>query len=90
MTYLEITAAFFISLATLMSLFRLLFGPSNADRIVSADALSLIATIVLVLLALVFNSIFYLDVAMIYAVLSFVGIVVLAQLLESKNRKGED
>jgi len=90
MTFLQIIAVIFISLATLMSLFRLLFGPSNADRVVSADALSLIATIVLVLLALVFNSTLYLDVAMIYAVLSFVGIVVLAQLLETKKSKGED
>ncbi|WP_246540116.1 cation:proton antiporter [sulfur-oxidizing endosymbiont of Gigantopelta aegis] len=79
---LEITALVLIALATLMCLYRLLFGPTNPDRIVSADALSVIATIMLCIIAAIFQSVLYLDVALIYGVLSFVGIIALARAIE--------
>jgi multisubunit Na+/H+ antiporter MnhF subunit len=79
---LEITALVLIALAALMCLYRLLFGPTNPDRIVSADALSVIATIMLCVIAALFQSVLYLDVALIYGVLSFVGIIALARAIE--------
>jgi multicomponent Na+:H+ antiporter subunit F len=83
MNWIEILALVLIVLASLMSLYRMVFGPSNADRIISADALSLIATVVLVFLALLFDSPLYLDIALIYAVLSFIGIIALARVIDS-------
>ena len=82
MTTLESLAVLLIALATLMCLYRLLFGPTTPDRIVSADTLSVIATIMLCGIAGVFQSVLYLDVAMIYGVLSFVGIIALAKAIE--------
>lgn len=79
---LEITAVILIAVATLMCFYRLLFGPTNPDRIVSADALSVIATIIICGLAALFQSVLYLDVALIYGVLSFVGIIALARTIE--------
>lgn len=79
---LEMTALLLITLAALMGLFRLIFGPGNPDRIVSADALSVIATVILCILAALFQSALYLDVALIYGVLSFVGILALARAIE--------
>jgi multicomponent Na+:H+ antiporter subunit F len=84
MTILEIMAMALIAMAALISLYRLLFGPTNPDRIVATDALSLIATVVLILLALIFSSPLYLDIALVYAVLSFVGMVALARVIEAK------
>ena len=88
MNILEIIAISLVVLAALMSLYRLVFGPSNADRIVSTDALSLISTIVLVLMAMIFESSLYLDIALIYGILSFVGMIALAHVIESgvKNK----
>ena len=79
---LEIVALILIAAATLMCLFRLIFGPTNPDRIVSADALSVITTVILCGLAVLFQSILYLDVALIYGVLSFVGMIALASAIE--------
>ncbi len=79
---LEIAALVLVALATLMCLYRLIFGPSNPDRIVSADALSVITTVILCSLAALFQSILYLDVALIYGVLSFVGMIALARVIE--------
>ncbi len=82
LNFLEITALLLIALATLMALYRLLFGPTTPDRIVSADALSVIATVILCIIAALFQSVLYLDVALIYGVLSFVGIIALARAIE--------
>ena len=66
----------------LLSLLRLLKGPFTPDRIVAADTLSVIGTAGLVLLSFWLDSVLYLDVALIYAVLAFVGIIALARIIE--------
>jgi multisubunit Na+/H+ antiporter MnhF subunit len=87
LNFLELTALALIALAALMALYRLLFGPTNPDRIVSADALSVIATVILCIIAALFQSILYLDVALIYGVLSFVGIIALARAIEGDTER---
>ncbi|MBF0266263.1 MAG: cation:proton antiporter [Gammaproteobacteria bacterium] len=82
LNHIEIISLILICAAALMALYRIVFGPENADRIISADALSLISTILLVLLAMVFDSSLYIDIALIYAVLSFVGIIAIAKVIE--------
>jgi len=84
MTFLEILAMLLIGMAALLGLYRLIFGPTNPDRIVATDMLNLIASVILVLLALFFDSAFYLDIALVYAVLSFVGMIALARVIESR------
>ncbi len=90
MTFIEIIALLLIGIAALIGLYRLIFGPTNPDRIVATDALNLIASVVLVLLALFFDSVLYLDVALVYAVLSFVGMIALARVIESKADDKEE
>ncbi len=85
MNALEWLVLTLIVLSGLMVFYRLFVGPANADRLIAADTLSLIATIVLVLLAAIFNSPFYLDVALIYALLSFIGIIALAHVMENRQ-----
>lgn len=87
LNFLELTALALIALAALMGLYRLLFGPTNPDRIVSADMLSVIATVILCIIAALFQSVLYLDVALIYGVLSFVGIIALARAIEGDTER---
>ncbi|MDJ0740938.1 MAG: monovalent cation/H+ antiporter complex subunit F [Gammaproteobacteria bacterium] len=68
--------------ASALALLRLWIGPHAPDRIVAADTLSVIATGAIVILALLFDSALYLDVALLYGVLAFVGIVALARAIE--------
>lgn len=82
MTTLEIIATVLMTLAVLLGLLRMLIGPTAPDRIVAADTLSMIATIALTGFALWFDNVLYLDVALIYAALAFVGIVALARAIE--------
>lgn len=68
--------------ASVLALLRLWIGPHAPDRIVAADTLSVIATGTIVVLSLLFDSPLYLDVALLYGVLAFVGIVALARAIE--------
>lgn len=67
--------------AVALGLLRLWLGPGAGDRIVAADTLSVIATAGIVLLALLLGNPLYLDVALIYGVLAFVGVVALARAI---------
>ncbi len=68
------------------ALLRLLLGPTAADRLVAADTLGVITTAALAGLAAWLDSPLYLDVALVYGVLSFVGSIALARALEGDAR----
>ncbi len=69
-------------LALLFALHRFIKGPSSADRVVAFDVLTIISISVIVLAALAEGRGIYLDVALVYALLSFLGVVVIARYLE--------
>jgi len=66
----------------LLCLLRMLKGPSSADRAVAVDTAATVTTALLVLLGFVFNRYVYLDVALVYALLTFIGAVAIARYLE--------
>jgi multicomponent Na+:H+ antiporter subunit F len=71
-----------ISAGILLCLLRMLKGPSSADRAVAVDTAATVTTALLVLLGFVFQRSVYLDVALVYAVLTFIGAVAIARYLE--------
>lgn len=79
---LEIIAAVLLGAALLIALLRLALGPSAPDRVVAADTLTVITTIAIVGLALLFGNPLYLDVALVFGVLAFVGVVAIARAIE--------
>ena len=72
----------FIGLAVLFSFLRLLKGPTSFDRLMAADVLAIITTALLVLMASFYGRAIYMDVALVYTVLGFAGVVVVARYLE--------
>ncbi len=71
-----------ISLALVLCLLRMLKGPTASDRAVAVDTACTITTALLVILALLFDRYVYLDVSLVYAILTFVGIIAIARFLE--------
>jgi multicomponent Na+:H+ antiporter subunit F len=82
LTSLEIIALAMLGVAVVLSLLRLLLGPAAPDRVVAADTLAVITTSGLALLAALLGSPLYLDVALIYGTLAFVGVVAIARAIE--------
>ena len=68
----------------LILLIRIVMGPTAADRLCAADALDLIVALGLVLYALYTGRSIYLDIALVEALLGFVGTVFTARYLEGK------
>ena len=83
MSELVFFAICFIVLA-LTLIYRLVKGPSVADRAVVADSIDILSDMALVLFALFSGREIYLDVAMVTAVLGFVGSTLIAKYLEGK------
>jgi len=71
-----------IMLAIILSLTRAIKGPTAPDRVVGVDIMVTITIALMVLLGVFFERKIYLDVALIYAVLSFVGVIAVARYLD--------
>jgi multicomponent Na+:H+ antiporter subunit F len=71
-----------IGFGIMFSILRLIKGPTASDRVVALDTLSTITTALLVLLGFIFKRYVYLDVALVYALLTFIGAIVVARFLE--------
>jgi multicomponent Na+:H+ antiporter subunit F len=75
-------AATLAGLALLLALYRFIKGPSTADRVIAFDVLTIIGITAIGLVALIEQRGIYLDVALVYALLSFLGVIVIARYLE--------
>ena len=83
MTELLWFAICFIVLA--VSLFvRLIKGPSLIDRSMAADSIDILTDMALVLFALFSGREIYLDIALVTAVLGFIGSVLVSRYLEGR------
>ena len=71
-----------IGIASILASVRIISGPTAADRAVGLDNATTITTCLIVVFALLSGRSIYLDVALVYAVLSFVGVIVVARYLE--------
>jgi multicomponent Na+:H+ antiporter subunit F len=78
----EIIFLTIVGLAIFLCLLRMLKGPTAPDRAVAVDTIATITTALLVLLGSIFQRYIYLDVALVYAVLTFIGLVTIARFLE--------
>ena len=71
-----------ILLGMLTALWRFVKGPSSADRIMSFDVMTVTSIALIALIAFFNNRIIYMDVALVYGLLSFTGVIVIARFLE--------
>ncbi|MCW8964761.1 MAG: monovalent cation/H+ antiporter complex subunit F [Gammaproteobacteria bacterium] len=81
-TLLQVVSLGLILLGVSLCMIRLLLGPSTLDRLVAADTLAVITTAGLVGLAAWLNNPVYLDIALVFGALAFVGTVAIARSME--------
>ena len=75
-------AALLAGLAFLFTMIRFVKGPSAADRVVAFDVTTIVAITFIVFAAINEGRKIYLDVALVYALLSFLGVIAVARYLE--------
>ncbi len=71
-----------ITIAFLLSFFRIIKGPTAGDRFIALDAATTITTALLALLGVMYERMWLIDVAIIYALLSFIAVIAIARYLE--------
>lgn len=77
-----IAAAILISLGVLFGVVRLVLGRTLVDRIAAVDMLTVVSISLIALYAHVAGRFIYLDVALVYGVLSFLAVLAVARYLE--------
>jgi len=70
---------------SLLSLIRIIIGPTAQDRLVGLNLIVPQVVAIMVLMAVNFNRTIYLDVALVYAILGFVSIIVITKYLKGKK-----
>lgn len=74
-----------ILFSSTMVLLRVILGPSAADRIVAVDILGVLIIGVLALFGLHYKESFFMDIGLIWALLSFIATLGFAKILEGRN-----
>ncbi|WP_062109438.1 Na(+)/H(+) antiporter subunit F1 [Bacillus niameyensis] len=73
------------SLSSLILLIRVIKGPSVPDRVVALDAMGINLAAITALVSMILNTSAYLDVILLFGILSFIGTIAFSKFLE----KGE-
>jgi multicomponent Na+:H+ antiporter subunit F len=81
MMTLWITVALILAALIVLSTIRLVKGPTAPDRVVAMDAVNTLVVAIMIVLGIVYNQIIFIDVAIVYALLSFVGTLYIARQL---------
>lgn len=83
MTPIIIISLVLIGISALLSVIRLLAGPTPFDRLMASDTLAVIGIAFLVLFSVISGGTsLYIDVAIVYAVIGFIGVVTIARFLK--------
>jgi len=78
-----LTIAMGISLTSLaLVMIRFLHGPAVLDRVVAFDTASIITISIIILIAHLVQRFIYVDIALVYGLLGFLGVLVVARYYE--------
>ena len=79
-TYLVVLG--FLFLAVVIALIRVIKGPTAPDRVVGLDTINTIVIVGMVIYGAAFRDVIYIDVAIVYALLSYISTLFIAKYLE--------
>ncbi len=69
-------------LSMLITLYRFLKGPALGDRIVAFDVMNIMGVSLLVLLSLYYERALYLDIALVFGLIGFLGTTIFGRYIE--------
>ena len=85
--YIDWMVAFLLG-SCVIGIVRIIIGPTGADRLTALNLVASQVLALLVLTALQAGSPVYLDVAMVYAVFGFLGVLALTRFLSKRRDSG--
>jgi len=79
-TFLVVVIA--LALCIILALIRVLLGPTAPDRAVGVDTINTMVIVGMVAFGAAYQEVIYIDVAIVYALLSFISTLFIAKYLE--------
>ncbi|MDN7243609.1 Na(+)/H(+) antiporter subunit F1 [Planococcus sp. N028] len=76
------SALIIVSLAFVALLYRLIKGPTIADRVVALDALGVSLVSIVALLSMILKTEFFFEIILLLSILSFIGTAAFAKFIE--------
>ena len=83
-------ALLLLGVCILLALIRAIRGPRTADHVLGINVVGSLATACIAVLAVLLRQSWLLDVALIYCMMSFLTVVILARAKIAAHREGED
>ncbi len=83
-----------LAIMLLLCLLRAIIGPTIADRLVAVNMMGTMVMVIISILALLMSEGYLVDICLIYAMISFLAVVVLTKVytgvyLEAKDKEGK-
>lgn len=78
-------AAIVMAACIVIAVAKIFIGPGAPTRLVAFDTTNTLVVAIMVILAIMFEQVVFIDVAIVYAVLSFIMALYVARFLEGKN-----
>lgn len=72
----------FMVIAIIPCIYRIIKGPTIPDRVIAVDAMTTVIIAMLGIYSYVQGSVFFMDVALVIAIISFVGTVTISRYLD--------
>lgn len=90
-TFLLTGSAVFLSLTIFLCLMRAALGPRFSDRIIAANIIGTKVILLIAVISMIIGESYLVDICLIYAVISFLSVVVLARsVIEKKEGEAEE
>ena len=74
-----------ILFCSIFVLYRVIVGPSSADRIIAIDILGVLIIGLLALSGLIYEQSFFMDIGLIWALMSFIAALAFSKVLEGRS-----
>lgn len=87
MTQYLLVISLILSVLILLAIVRIAFSNNIPERIVALDTINTLIIALLVVLGAVYRRALYIDIAIVYGVLSFVGTIYIARYLREERSK---
>ncbi len=78
-----------LAFGMLISLLRLFLGPTSPDRVVALDTINTLVVGMMIGLGAFYEQVILIDIAIVYAILSFVTTLFIARYISSRKEKEE-
>ncbi|KAJ52471.1 multicomponent Na+:H+ antiporter subunit F [Clostridium tetanomorphum] len=77
----------FLSITIIGCMYRAIKGPSAADRLIAINVISTKTIVLIIMVSFILSENYFVDVALVYALISFIASVVIANYIENLGGK---